>query len=494
MRWYETKQIKKRRLNMKQRYSCALVFLYVILFSVRSYSQAIPKDSLYLGQTPPGDTPKIFIPSASGRIAVSPDGKEIYYRSVVAGINFFRYSNNKWNGPVAVFNNYCAPTFSIDGNTLYFHLLGDYNYDIWNSSRNDTDWNSPSLYGKGLYYFQETNSGNKYVGLNNSAGGIGNYDICQMIGTTFKNLGVPLNTTNNDAEFFIAKDESFIVLGANEGGPGGRDLYISYRKSDSTWTSPKSLGTLINDGDYYKWGPFVTADNKYLFYAKATSPYNIYWVRFDRLLDSLRYTNFPPYAKSSIASQAAIKDSLFDFTVPDSTFYDEDHDPLTYSAALNNGNPLPSWLSFDSLTRTFSGTPLTARAIPLYIKVMATDPAHTSASCVFNLIVKKPLTGVEEDNGHLPKESELLQNYPNPFNPTTVISYQLSVTSNVKLMVYNVLGQKIKTLVNSFQNSGEHSVVWYAMDDRSNPVSSGIYFYTLQTNGLNYQKKMVLIR
>ena len=101
---------------------------------------------------------------------------------------------------------------------------------------------------------------------------------------------------------------------------------------------------------------------------------------------------------------------------------------------------------------------------------------------------------IKKNKDFFPKESTLGQNYPNPFNPSTVISYQLSVSSNVKLMIYNVLGQKIKTLVESFQNAGEHSLVWDATDERNNPVSSGIYFYCLQTNEMNFQKKMILVR
>jgi flagellar hook assembly protein FlgD len=64
----------------------------------------------------------------------------------------------------------------------------------------------------------------------------------------------------------------------------------------------------------------------------------------------------------------------------------------------------------------------------------------------------------------------------------------------VKLTIYNLLGQKIKTLINSFQSAGEHSLVWDATDEKNNSVSSGIYFYSLATNGMNLQKKMKLIK
>jgi hypothetical protein len=88
----------------------------------------------------------------------------------------------------------------------------------------------------------------------------------------------------------------------------------------------------------------------------------------------------------------------------------------------------------------------------------------------------------------------LSQNYPNPFNPSTVISYQLSVGCVVKLSIYNMLGQKIKTLVNSFQSAGEHSITWDAMDAGNNQMSSGVYFYKLESNQQTLQKKMLLVR
>jgi uncharacterized protein (TIGR02145 family) len=105
-------------------------------------------------------------------------------------------------------------------------------------------------------------------------------------------------------------------------------------------------------------------------------------------------------------------------------------------------------------------------------------------------------TGVDDPTNRkqIPGEMKLNQNYPNPFNPSTVISYQLPAFSNVKLTIYNLLGQKIKTLVNSFQNAGEHSLVWDATDEKNNPVSSGIYFYSLVTNGIRLQKKMIMVR
>jgi hypothetical protein len=88
-----------------------------------------------------------------------------------------------------------------------------------------------------------------------------------------------------------------------------------------------------------------------------------------------------------------------------------------------------------------------------------------------------------------PIQFVLNQNYPNPFNPTTAIGYQLSATSDVELSVYNLLGQKIVTLVSEKQSAGKYQVKWDASG-----FSSGIYFYQLKTENGHLIKKMQLIK
>ena len=101
----------------------------------------------------------------------------------------------------------------------------------------------------------------------------------------------------------------------------------------------------------------------------------------------------------------------------------------------------------------------------------------------------------EVKTGNLvPSKIKLEQNYPNPFNPTTVISYKLPVAGNVKLSIYNLLGQKVKTLIDTYQNAGEHSIVWDGMNDSFNPVPSGVYIYKMEANGNGLPKKMILIK
>lgn len=111
----------------------------------------------------------------------------------------------------------------------------------------------------------------------------------------------------------------------------------------------------------------------------------------------------------------------------------------------------------------------------------------------FRVVLNKPLTGMKE-NKNLMDDFELEQNYPNPFNPETTIQYSLNNPSNVVLSVYNLLGQKINTLVNSFCGAGGHSIAWDGTDLNNNSVSSGIYFYFLQAGENKLFKKMLLLR
>ena len=98
------------------------------------------------------------------------------------------------------------------------------------------------------------------------------------------------------------------------------------------------------------------------------------------------------------------------------------------------------------------------------------------------------------NNAELPNRFDLHQNYPNPFNPVTSINYQLAGDAQVKLTIYDIMGQKIRTVVNENQSSGFHSVLWDGKDNYNNPVSSGVYFYRIHAGDYIQTRKMILMR
>jgi hypothetical protein len=102
--------------------------------------------------------------------------------------------------------------------------------------------------------------------------------------------------------------------------------------------------------------------------------------------------------------------------------------------------------------------------------------------------------GVDGDVISRPQEFSLNQNYPNPFNPETNIEFNLPTAQNVNLMVFNLLGQQVRTLVNGTLGAGTHSVIWNGKNDDGANVPSGIYFYKMVTPEFSQTNKMALVR
>jgi len=97
-------------------------------------------------------------------------------------------------------------------------------------------------------------------------------------------------------------------------------------------------------------------------------------------------------------------------------------------------------------------------------------------------------------NIYTPENFMLKQNYPNPFNPTTTIRYGLPKAQRVTLVVYNLQGQKVRTLINFTQQANEHQAVWDGRNDSGEAVSSGVYVYRLTAGEFSESRKMVLLR
>jgi hypothetical protein len=109
----------------------------------------------------------------------------------------------------------------------------------------------------------------------------------------------------------------------------------------------------------------------------------------------------------------------------------------------------------------------------------------------------RPPTWVKEvdvGNSDLPEKFALNQNYPNPFNPTTVIRFALPEDSWVRVEVFNILGQKITTLVDEYLTAGYKETGWDGTDSKGTAVASGIYFYKINARNFTDIKKMVLLK
>ena len=128
--------------------------------------------------------------------------------------------------------------------------------------------------------------------------------------------------------------------------------------------------------------------------------------------------------------------------------------------------------------------------IPSELEQFTTDMNMFSAK-IYLLADSMVVVGLNDDiaQNNLPSEFTLEQNYPNPFNPTTNILYSIPSEGMVELIVYDVLGRNVKTLVNEIQTAGNHTVTLKGYD-----LSSGVYFYRLNYSGYSLVKKMMLIK
>jgi hypothetical protein len=304
------------------------VFLFVIILAGTIFAQGQDATTVqgnfwnspqaYLGQQPPGDTPQIFALKlltqkdtfSFDRVAFSDDGKEFYYPTNTtwfdgknSKIRYFKYEKDGWKGPFILNEHYYAPTFSTDGRSLYLEggQPDSLHAHIWRSDRTpDGGWTEPTLFLKadfGLYDLMPTNSGTFYVGSNARQGNrrdYGTYDFCTLRmsagDTVVESLGSPVNTPGFDGDFFVARDESYMIVSAKEKKDFECELWVTFRRPDKGWTAPVSLGPLIDNRDAHRWGEYVTPDGKYLFYSTGTSPADchVYWVRFDLLLAKLK--------------------------------------------------------------------------------------------------------------------------------------------------------------------------------------------------------------
>jgi hypothetical protein len=119
----------------------------------------------------------------------------------------------------------------------------------------------------------------------------------------------------------------------------------------------------------------------------------------------------------------------------------------------------------------------------------------SDSSALFGPIAISARTNVaSEAEEILPREYSLSQNYPNPFNPETTIEYQVPQTSPVQMVVFNLLGQQVCTLVNEVREQGSYRVIWDGRDESGQPVASGVYFCHLMAGSYHQTRKMTLLK
>lgn len=165
---------------------------------------------------------------------------------------------------------------------------------------------------------------------------------------------------------------------------------------------------------------------------------------------------------------------------------DPDSDPLKYDILLDEFNP-PRIKVASSISVTSLRPGTLKKNTPYFWRIIANDGKDSTQSQIY-----KFTTGLAthiEDDEELPTTFALYQSYPNPFNPVTKIRYTLPKEERVKIEVYSLLGQKIETLVDEIQKAGYHEISF-----GNKELTSGIYFYRMQSGDFSQSRKMILIK
>jgi len=188
------------------------------------------------------------------------------------------------------------------------------------------------------------------------------------------------------------------------------------------------------------------------------------------------------------------KGRLIDSLVFIATAIDPDSDSVSVRFSWDNGDTT-DWTEYQvsgyefEMTHTWNDTGI------YMVRVQAKDIFGMESNWSDPLVVtiSDTTVGINPEL-FVPNKFALDQNYPNPFNPSTTIRYQLPINTQVALVIYNLMGQKVKTLVSDFQMAGYYSFTWNGRDNTQRKVSSGVYIYRLITDKIIITKKMILLK
>jgi hypothetical protein len=164
---------------------------------------------------------------------------------------------------------------------------------------------------------------------------------------------------------------------------------------------------------------------------------------------------------------------------------------LTYAFSVSNDSLLYTYTDTTGILELFAVSGFSGNVT---LTIQVNDPENAAVSSELSVTVN-PVVGIAEITGAgIPQEFALRQNYPNPFNPNTTIKFQLPHTEDVKLAVYNILGQKVRILLNEKMNAGYYQVSWDGLSEHGRQMASGVYIYRLEAGSFVEVKKMTLMK
>ncbi len=268
---------------------------------------------------------------------------------------------------------------------------------------------------------------------------------CEKTDSVWSNpvkLGSPVNSSTHEWRPNTTIDETLYFVSQRSGGLGSADIYRSVL-IDSVYLTVENIGTPVNSSSL-EGTPFISPDEDYLIFES--------WKPGGYGQGDL-YISF--FKDSSWTVPVNMGPTINTNYIEDGAYVSPDGEYLFFNRRQN------------------------------YVTSEATDIYWVDA----NIIEKLRPVSINPIAKVIPREYRLLQNYPNPFNPSTLIRFDIPRLSNVKISVYDVLGQEVVTLANEKLSAGSYEIDWDASG-----YTSGVYFYELIANEFVDMKKMVLLK
>ncbi|MFH2056414.1 MAG: FlgD immunoglobulin-like domain containing protein [bacterium] len=176
-----------------------------------------------------------------------------------------------------------------------------------------------------------------------------------------------------------------------------------------------------------------------------------------------------------------------------------DYEDALTDLAVQGTPPTNATFTVDGIVGTFTFSPVAGQGsigdgTAYDVTFVATDDAANTGTYVVRVIVLQGGAVTDLESPVLPDQYSLRQNYPNPFNPTTTIDFAVPRSGDVRLEIFNVLGQSIRVLVDEYLSAGEKRVQWDGVDESGHPASSGVYLYRMTAEDFGQTRKMLLLK
>jgi len=395
------------------------------------------------------------------------------------------------------------------------------NYMIMYSNYDGVNWSTPvkvSLHDADEC--EETSievdsDNNIWIAYNNDGAGEPNEFAYLVLsadgGTTWSTEATPISSsglidgsiTNNRVTMMAGPDGKLAATWHNGLPWDSARREISFNQYDGmNWADEVIISDTTSVDRVANWYPTVAVDNQaniYVIYHTNDLPADTLHRRYmlcqskgwdqswDESVTNLIYTETAGdmLGTSAVCDDNGVIHFVFQAAIPadtnglDANYYTFSKDGgASWSTPLRLGRE-----GYDGGYATLSNRVFTEHGIDIAFRESnVPDVNDASETAVIHVNIPYEYVTALEEVAELPSEFDLLANYPNPFNPSTTIEYTISKLGNVRLVVYDILGNEVKTLVNSEMQPGRYNVRWNGVDNNNNKAASGVYFVSLQSS------------